>query len=87
MKDVDENASEDQKKFGFLKGLRQCLASNRKLQDIGQYDDQASHWLLKIAMNNENKGDFVMIESQLFSARLYETAELWADQKTVEVLH
>jgi hypothetical protein len=33
-------------------------------------EDLASHWTLKLAFVNENKGDFAMYEGQIFSAKL-----------------
>ncbi len=71
MKIDDEESSEDQKKIGYLEGLVNCLFNRPYSIQLNDAEDLASHWTLKLAFANESKGDFVMYESQLFSAKLH----------------
>ncbi len=71
LKDDEENLNDEQKKVGYLSSMKETLNSQRKMNLGNDLEDLASHWILKIALNKDFKGDYVMFESQLYSARIF----------------
>lgn len=58
----------------YYEKLLDIIENKGNFNKMTYEDDQASHWLMKIVFSHLNKGDFVMYESQIFSAKLYKNS-------------
>ena len=65
---MDKQRSEDNEKSSFYEQLAECIKNNDKFENT--IDDRVSHWILKLAFIEIDKGNNVMYEGFIFTGRL-----------------